>query len=206
MTPTRAVPHNVGELLACSTPKAWVEAALAQQDVLLMDHANCEKKAAATAVSFLFEYGDRFPDLQDALSRLAREELRHFEQVAKLMRRRGIKPRPMSAARYASGLRRHVRKREPERLTDLLVVGAFIEARSCERFRALTPVLDPDLSEFYRRLDAAESRHFQMYLGMARRYGGDEVEERIGVFREAERELIEEPDSSFRFHSGPPAA
>lgn len=205
MTSARAAPHGIEELLACATPRAWVEAALAQQDVLLMDHANCEKKAAATAVSFLFEYGDRFPDLQDALSRLAREELRHFEQVAKLMRRRGIKPRPMSAARYAGGLRRHVRKREPERLTDLLVVGAFIEARSCERFRALTPVLDPELSEFYRGLDAAEARHFQMYLGMARRYGGEEVEERIGVFREAERDLIEGADPTFRFHSGVPA-
>jgi tRNA-(ms[2]io[6]A)-hydroxylase len=166
-------------LLGCPTPARWVEAALAQQDVLLIDHANCEKKAAATAFNLMFRYGERLPELQEALSRLAREELRHFEQAARILRARGIGYRPLTAARYAEGLRRHLRKKEPERFTDLLVIGAFIEARSCERFGALAPVLDGELSAFYHGLDAAESRHFRLYLGMAEKYGAGDAAERV---------------------------
>lgn len=196
---------DIDALLGCSTPKAWVRAALVQQDVLLIDHANCEKKAAATAFNLMFRYGERLPEFQDAFSKLAREELRHFEQVTRLMRRRHVAYRPLTPARYAEGLRRHLRKREPERFTDLLVIGAFIEARSCERFRALTPVLDEELSAFYRGLEAAEARHFGLYLGMAERYGCGDVWERVGVLREAEAELIRSEDGVFRFHSGVPA-
>jgi len=196
---------DIDTLLGCSTPKAWVKTALGHQDVLLIDHANCEKKAAATAFNLMFRYGERLQELQDSLSKLAREELRHFEQVTRLMRRRHIAYRPLAPARYAEGMRRHLRKREPERLTDLLVIGAFIEARSCERFRALTPVLDEELSAFYRGLEAAEARHFCLYLGMAEEYGCGDVQERIGVLREAEAELIQSEDDVFRFHSGVPA-
>lgn len=199
------VPAIMKDLLACATPRAWVKAALAQQEVLLTDHANCEKKAAATAFNLMFRYGERFPEMQEALSKLAREELRHFEQVNRIMRRRGIPYRPLGPARYAEGLRKHLRKKEPERMTDLLVIGAFIEARSCERFEALMPVLDDGLSDFYRGLHAAEARHFQLYLGMARKYGTGDVDERIEVIAEAEAELIGSRDDVFRFHSGVPA-
>ncbi|MDE2139580.1 MAG: tRNA-(ms[2]io[6]A)-hydroxylase, partial [Gammaproteobacteria bacterium] len=187
-----------GHLLACPTPRAWLDAVPRQQDLLLLDHANCEKKAAATAFSLMFQYGDRYPELQEPLSRLAREELRHFEQVTRLMHRRGIALRPLSAARYAAGLRRHARKHEPERLADLLLVGAFIEARSCERFTALSTVLDAELADFYASLAGAEARHFSLYLGLAQRCGGDAVDGRAAVFAEAEQELIESPDRQFR--------
>jgi tRNA-(ms[2]io[6]A)-hydroxylase len=196
---------DIDALLGCPTPKLWVKAALAQQDVLLIDHANCEKKAAATAFNLMFRYGERLPELQDALSKLAREELRHFEQVTRLMRRRHVAYRPLAPAHYAEGLRRHLRRREPERFTDLLVIGAFIEARSCERFRALAPVLDEELSAFYRGLEAAEARHFGLYLDMAEKHGCGDVEERIEVLRVAEAELIRSEDDLFRFHSGVPA-
>ena len=200
----RRLPVSVEELLGCATPKTWVKAALAHLDVLLIDHANCEKKAAATALNLMFRYGERLPELQDALSKLAREELRHFEQVTRIMRRRRIAYRPLTAGRYAEGLRRHLRKKDPERLTDLLVIGAFIEARSCERFRALAPVLDEELSAFYHGLDAVEARHFGLYLGMAEKYGVGDVMERVGIFRETEAELIRSEDKVFRFHSGVP--
>ncbi|MDE2273563.1 MAG: tRNA-(ms[2]io[6]A)-hydroxylase [Gammaproteobacteria bacterium] len=194
-------------MLACPTPRAWLDAVPRQQDLLLLDHANCEKKAAATAFSLMFQYGDRYPELQEPLSRLAREELRHFEQVRRLMRRRGIALRPLSAARYAAGLRRHVRKHEPERLADLLLVGAFIEARSCERFTALSTVLDAELADFYASLAGAEARHFSLYLRWAQRYAGAALGARLAAFAETERELIETPDREFRFHSGiPPGA
>jgi tRNA 2-(methylsulfanyl)-N6-isopentenyladenosine37 hydroxylase len=197
---------TVSELLACPTPKAWVKAAAGNVDTLLIDHANCEKKAAATAMNLIFRYGERLPDLQDTLCKLAREELRHFEQVTRIMRRRGIPYRPLTAARYAEGLRKHLRKPDRERLTDLLVIGAFIEARSCERFEAVVPVLDEELGSFYRGLHAAEARHFQLYLGMARKYGADDVDERIEVIAAAEAELIKASDEEFRFHSGVPIA
>ena len=197
--------QEINRFLACPTPPEWIVAASVNQDILLLDHANCEKKAAATALNLMFQYGDRDPALQENMSRLAREELRHFEQVTRLLRKRGIGSRPLGAARYAAGLRSHVRKREPERLIDLLIIGAFIEARSCERFEAVTAVLDPDLADFYRGLAAAESRHFGLYLALAEQRGGNTVNSRISEFAAFEADLIRHPDDSFRFHSGIPA-
>ncbi|HVC37958.1 MAG TPA: tRNA-(ms[2]io[6]A)-hydroxylase [Gammaproteobacteria bacterium] len=194
---------DIHKLLACATPQAWITAALKHLDILLLDHANCEKKAAATAMSLMFRYGERYPQIQETLPRLAREELRHFEQVTRLMQQRGIQFRPLSAARYAGSLRKHVRKHEPERLVDLLVIGALIEARSCERFHALAPMLDAELAEFYGRLAAAESRHFNVYLKLARLIGGDAAAARLKLFAEIEAGLITDKDREFRFHSGP---
>ena len=193
------------DFLRCATPDAWVEAALGQQELLLIDHANCEKKAASTALNLMFRYsGD--VDFLGGLSRLAREELRHFEQVLKLMRARGIAYRRIDASRYAQGLRELVRTHEPARLVDTLIAGAFIEARSCERFARLAPHLDAELAHFYRSLLRSESRHFRDYLAAARKAAdGACIEERIGVFAERERALIEAEDTQFRFHSGPPA-
>lgn len=194
------------DFLPCPTPLAWVEAALAQPGLLLTDHANCEKKAAGTALNLMFRYSAD-AGLMDWLSRLAREELRHFEQVLAVMKRRGLAFRPLAAARYAGGLRALVRSHEPARLVDTLIAGALIEARSCERFAALAPRLDPELGAFYSRLLASESRHFRSYLAAAQRLAGAAVlGERIAVFAARERELIESPDTEFRFHSGPPGA
>ncbi len=192
------------DFLRCATPQAWIEAALVAPELLLIDHAHCEKKAASTALNLMFRYVDR-PALLDKLSRLAREELRHFEQVLKIMRRRGIAYRHLTPSRYAGALRERVRSHEPGRLTDLLIVGAFIEARSCERFEALAPYLDEELAAFYRGLCASESRHFSDYLALAREAGNDDVGERAGMFAELEAELVTRADSEFRFHSGPPA-
>ncbi len=198
------IPSDINELLACATPPAWLAAARENVDLLLLDHANCEKKAAATALSLIFEYGDRYPQMQEVLSRLAREELRHFEQVLRLLQKRGVQGKPLSASRYAGGLRRHVRRHEPERLVDLLIIGALIEARSCERFRALAPQLDAELSEFYAGLSAAESRHYGVYLKLAMQIGGDTLMDRIRHFANIESRLITDDDRGFRFHSGPP--
>src|SRR5690606_9447942 len=191
--------------LHCATPDAWLEAACADLPTLLIDHANCEKKAAATAVTLLYRYVER-PELIWHASRLAREELRHFEQVTALMAQRGIAYRQLGSARYAGGLHRHIRSHEPARLIDTLIVGAIIEARSCERFARLAPRLDAELGRFYRGLLASESRHFQSYLKLAQQYAGEPIDERVQFFLEVERELIESPDTEMRFHSGPPQA
>ncbi|HAJ86493.1 tRNA-(ms[2]io[6]A)-hydroxylase [Stutzerimonas stutzeri] len=197
---------DLNDFLDCATPAAWVEAALQNQDVMLIDHGNCEKKAAGSAFQLMFRYVDK-PDLQNKMSRLAREELRHFEQVLAIIRRREIELRNVGSSRYAAGLRELVRNHEPYRLTDTLVIGAFIEARSCERFAVLVPHLDEELGKFYHGLLKSEARHFQDYLRLAYLYGdAADVGATIVRVRERERELIESPDSEFRFHSGVPAA
>lgn len=195
---------EIHEFLGCRTPDAWITAALADQQTLLIDHKNCEFKAASTALSLMAKYST-YVDLLNAMSRLAREELVHHEQVLRIMKRRKIGLRPVSAARYASGLRKVVRTHEPHKLVDTLVVGAFIEARSCERFEALVPHLDEELGKFYFGLLKSEARHFQNYLKLAYQYGeARDVDQAIERVRAAERELIESPDTEFRFHSGIP--
>ncbi len=189
------------EFLPCATPGAWVEWALREQDILLIDHAHCEKKAASTALNLMFRYVDR-PELLDKLSQLAREELLHFEQVLALMRERQVIYGHLSPSRYAQGLRQHVCTSEPGRLVDTLIVGALIEARSCERFAALAPHVDESLGRYYRYLLKSESRHFQDYLDLARLYAEEPIDGRIDMFRAVEKTLIEEPDRLFRFHSG----
>ena len=197
---------EIHEFLGCRTPAAWVEAALANPEILLIDHKNCEFKAASTALSLMAKYSTHV-DLINMMSRLAREELVHHEQVLRIMKRRKIGLRPVSAARYASALHKVVRTHDPHRLVDTLVVGAFIEARSCERFEALVPHLDEELGKFYFGLLKSEARHFQGYLKLAYQYGDEQdVAQAIERVRAVEQELIESPDSEFRFHSGVPAA
>ncbi len=195
---------EIHDFLGCRTPDAWVQAAVQQQEVMLLDHKNCEFKAASTALSLIAKYGQHL-DLINYMSRLAREELVHHEQVLRILKKRKIGLRPVSASRYASGLRAVVRTHEPHKLVDTLVVGAFIEARSCERFEAVVPHLDEELSKFYFGLLKSEARHFQNYLRFAYQYGdAADVERSVARVRAVEQELIESPDSEFRFHSGVP--
>ncbi|WP_249676243.1 tRNA-(ms[2]io[6]A)-hydroxylase [Pseudomonas abieticivorans] len=196
---------EIHEFLGCRTPQTWVQAALADQETMLIDHKNCEFKAASTALSLIAKYCTHV-DLINMMSRLAREELVHHEQVMRLMKRRKIELRPLSAGRYASGLRKVVRTHEPVKLVDTLVVGAFIEARSCERFEALVPHLDEELGKFYTGLLMSEARHYQGYLKLAYQYGdAADIAKVIEKVRAAEAELIDSPDSEFRFHSGVPS-
>jgi tRNA-(ms[2]io[6]A)-hydroxylase len=183
-----------------------VSQAGANRDVLLIDHANCEKKAASTALSLMFAYAEDL-HLTDKMSRLAREELRHYEQVAKLLKTLKIVPQRLSPGRYAERLRKLVAKSEPQREVDLMICGAFIEARSCERFAALAPAIGAEAGQLFHGLHAAEARHFQVYLGLARRAAARvdiELEARVAAFAECEAELVDSRDEVFRFHSGRP--
>ena len=170
----------------------------------MIDHANCEKKAAATAMSLMHRYTENTL-LLNKMSRLAREELRHFEQVLKLMTQRGIVYQSVTASRYAQTLRENVRKNDPHKLVDTLIVGALIEARSCERFAALAPHVDETLGEFYTSLLKSESRHFADYISLAKGLEtASAVEDRVVLFRSVEKELIESVDNEMRFHGGVP--
>ena len=192
------------DFLPCQSPEAWVNWAVENQSLLLNDHAHCEKKAASTAMSLMYRYVDR-DNLLHKMSRLAREELLHFEQVHKIMRKRDVAYEHLTASRYADGLRKYIRTHEPARLVDTLIIGAFVEARSCERFAMLAPHLDEELSKFYVSLLKSEARHFEDYLALAEEYAGEPIDERVAFFREIEHKLIIEPDEMFRMHSGPPA-
>lgn len=194
--------QEIHEFLPCRTPAAWIDNALANQDLMLIDHAHCEKKAASTALSLMYRYVDN-ADLLNKMSRLAREELRHFEQVLAIMKKRGVEYGHLTPSRYAAGLRDLVRKEDPGRLVDVLIVGAIIEARSCERFAALAPHLDEKLEHFYNSLLKSEARHYQDYLTLAVEANGGPVNDRVAEFLAVEQGLIESPDGEFRFHSGP---
>lgn len=201
------VPNSIATFFDTPTPAEWVREACDRLPELLHDHANCELKAASTALGFIYRYPGRAA-LAHRMSRLAREELRHFEQVRKMLAERNVPFAHVSASRYAGTLRRQVRDSEPERLTDLLLVGALIEARSCERFAALVPELPADISGFYAGLLASEARHFEHYLDFARTEAGiDEAsfDERLRELKSVEAELISSPDPQFRFHSGVPS-
>jgi len=203
---TRAAPENIAAFFDTPTPEAWIDEARSRLPELLLDHANCELKAASTALGLIYRYPERAA-LASRMSRLAREELRHFEQVRKIMDERSIPFEHISASRYAGSLRDVVRKNEPDRLLDLLLVGALIEARSCERFAALVPQLPDDLSKFYSGLLESEARHFEHYLDFAKSECGlddDTFNRRLKELKSLEAELISTPDEQFRFHSGCP--
>ena len=207
MSSVEALVAGIQAFLPCLTPDAWVAAALQRdhESTLLIDHANCEKKAAATALALMHRYTDNSV-LMNKMSRLAREELRHFEQVTKIMAARDIPYEPLSASRYAQGLHKGVRRQEPGRLIDTLIVGALIEARSCERFARLAPELDKELGDFYFSLLKSEARHYADYLCLAKSLTGDaHLADRLDYFRGLEADLVESADIEFRFHSGPVA-
>jgi tRNA-(ms[2]io[6]A)-hydroxylase len=200
------VPENIAAFLDTATPDDWLDEAGKRLPEMLLDHANCELKAASTALGFLYRYPERTA-LAQRMSRLAREELRHFEQVRSIMDEMGIPFERLTASRYAGGLRDAVRHEEPFKLLDMLLVGALIEARSCERFAKIAPRLPERLGRFYAGLLASEARHFEHYVAFAKSECGvaeDEIDVRLEALKAIEAALITEPDDEFRFHSGLP--
>ena len=200
------VPDNIAAFLDTPTPAGWLDEAGKRLPEMLLDHANCELKAASTALGFLYRYPERTA-LAQRMSKLAREELRHFEQVRSIMDDMGVPFERLSASRYAGGLREVVRHEEPYKLLDMLLIGALIEARSCERFAKIAPHLPEKLGRFYAGLLASEARHFEHYIAFAKSECGleeDEVDARLEELKKIEAALISEPDDEFRFHSGTP--
>lgn len=198
---------HIYDFLGCATPTGWLDAAKADLPTIIQDHANCEKKAAGTAMNLMFRY-EKYRDLQVKLSRLVREEMQHYEQVLGFMKKRGQEWQHLPAGRYASQLLKLKRTYEPAAMADVLIIGAFIEARSCERFAALAEVIandEPELAEYYIFLLKSESRHYKDYIALAKSLYEDELEVRIETFRQKEAELISTPDTELRFHSGVPS-
>lgn len=192
------------DFLTIPTPVEWLNYAAHNIPLLLIDHAHCERKAAATAINFMSKYPEK-KELINLMSPLAREELLHFEKVIQIMNQRAIPFGPLQPSDYASRMHQHVTSRHgKERLRDQLIIGAIIEARSCERFSAIIHYLnDEELEKFYNSLIKSESRHFENYLKLAKLYGG-EIDTRLEVFLSIENHFILSEDTVFRFHSGIP--
>ncbi len=143
-------------------------------------------------------------DLIDKMVLLIKEELHHFYQVFEIMESRGIEYYSIKPSRYAKGMIRNVTSYEPNTLIDKLIIGAYIEARSCERFATLAPYLDDELNNFYVSLLRSEARHYQDYLALAEQIAGEDISDRVKFFGELEAQLISSPDEDFKFHSGEP--
>lgn len=177
--------------LQCSTSEEWVAAVNRDPAMVLRDHAHCEKKAATMAISLLNRYPEK-SGLVAAMAELAEEELGHFRKVIAKMTERGIELTPDRGDRYARQLHELIRRKEPQRLLDTLLVSSLIEARSCERFSLLsTSVTDPDLRGFYRSLLESEARHRTEFLSLARTYfDRGEVDARLDELEAAEAAII----------------
>lgn len=178
--------------LRVQTPARWVRLALERFDEVLVDHAHCEKKAAAQALSMLAAF-PQAPGLARAMARLAREEAGHLSQVLALMEKRGLALGRDCGDPYAQGLQARVRQPARERLLDRLLVSALIETRSEERLRLLAEGLgEPELRDFYARLADAEKGHGELFLRLARRSVPEELEARLDVLLDHEARLVRE--------------
>lgn len=195
--------------LASATAPDWAERALAQLPETLLDHAHCEKKAASTAVGFLFRYAEH-QALMVPLSRLAREELGHFEEVLAHLAARGIAFERRHPSLYAAELCRIIRSSEPRKVIDTLLCCALIEARSCERMKLFAEALEargdePALARLYRGLLAAEARHQRAYVDMAlslQLMPEDKVRARLGEIARHEAQVIAQLPKGPRLHDG----
>lgn len=194
---------HIHAFLYCETPQQWIDVALTDLKTVLIDHATNEMKAAQSAMTLISKNPHKL-DLLNKMSRLAREELLHFEQVLKILKKRKIPYQAIKASSYAAKMAKSIHKNQKEALIDTLIIGAIIEARSCERFYKLAPFLDDELKKFYMSLLKSESRHFQDYLNLAALYSETPIDERVSFFLAIEKESILGPDPVFRFHSGVP--
>ena len=188
--------------LKSNTDARWLGQVREHLDEILIDHAHCEKKAAGTAMNLIFAYVDR-DELCLAMEEIVREELEHFRMVLELLKKRSIRFRRLKPSSYGRKLNELVRKQEPERAVDRLLVAGLIEARSCERFALLRDELaDAELAEFYGSLFESEARHHATYTRLAKIFApADVVHQRLEWMAQQEASIIAEGDQLARMHS-----
>jgi tRNA-(ms[2]io[6]A)-hydroxylase len=188
--------------LKSDSSERWVQQALDNIDVVLIDHAHCEKKVAGYALNLMFAYIEH-EDLCRAMTEIVNEELEHFHMVLDLLKKRGVRFRRIKPSGYGKRLNELVRKGEPERAIDRLLVASLIEARSCERFdllRQRSP--DAELRDFYGSLFASEARHHSTFARLARTFAEQPVvDQRLEELATAEAEILAEGEPSPRVHS-----
>lgn len=188
--------------LHSTSPDRWLLQVRDHLADVLIDHAHCEQKAASTAMDLMFDYVEN-EDLCREMTEIVREELEHFELVRSLLKNRGIRFLRLKPGTYGRKLKELVRRQEPGRAVDRLLVAALIEARSCERFVLLRDHLkDPALQAFYGSLYESEARHHATYVRLAKQFSDDQlVNKRLQELAELEAAIIEEGCELPRVHS-----
>jgi tRNA-(ms[2]io[6]A)-hydroxylase len=188
--------------LQSETDQRWLAQVDDALELILMDHAHCEKKAAGTALNLIFAYVED-AELCREMTEIVNEELEHFHMVVELLDRRGVKLRRLKPSSYGRRLNDLVRKQEPQRAVDRLLVAGLIEARSCERFQTLARhVQDPELAAFYQSLFESEARHHSTYTRLAKHFAPEgEVTRRLDELAALEAQIIAEGDPDPRMHS-----
>jgi len=184
------------------TSAAWIQQAIDHLDVILLDHSHCERKAAGVALNLMFRYPSS-QKLVRMLTAIAQEELEHFEQVNQWLDRKQIALAPLSAPPYGAGLKAEIRKTEPDRMLDSLLIAGLIEARSHERLGLLgLHCPEPELAKFYRGLMASEARHYGAYWTLATTYFDREtVNQRLEEMAIVESNLLATLHPEPRIHS-----
>lgn len=188
--------------LQCETPARWLEQVDRDLPAILIDHAHCEKKAAGTALNLIFAYVEDL-ELCREMTLIVNEELEHFHLVLDLLAKRGIRFRRLKPSSYGRELNDLVRKQEPQKAVDRLLVAGLIEARSCERFNVLAAhVKDQELTEFYRSLFESEARHHTTYTRLAKHFAPEAVVmQRLDELAAAEAAIITRGEELPRVHS-----
>jgi len=188
--------------LRSQTSARWLAQVDAHLDQILIDHAHCEKKAAGTALNLIFAYVENV-DLCRAMTEIVNEELEHFHLVLDLLARRNIRFRRLKPSSYGRELNDLVRKQEPQRAVDRLLVAGLIEARSCERFHVLAEhVQDRELAEFYGSLFESEARHHTTYTRLAKDFAPEAaVMARLDELAAVEAAIIDRGEELPRMHS-----
>jgi tRNA 2-(methylsulfanyl)-N6-isopentenyladenosine37 hydroxylase len=195
-------PNHKIKLLRQPTKDEWLQQALNNLDLILLDHSHCERKAAGVAVNLLFRY-PTYVDLIRQLTAIAKEELEHFEQVNQWLDQKGIALATLKPSPYGATLKEAVRKREPHRLLDSLLISALIEARSHERLGLLGQFCpEPALAQFYRGLMASEARHYGIYWVLATQYFDRQVvDARLEELADLESKILSTVYPEPRIHS-----
>jgi tRNA-(ms[2]io[6]A)-hydroxylase len=188
--------------LKSSSNRRWLQQVDAHFDEILIDHAHCEKKAAGTALNLIFHYVEN-EELCREMASIVVEELEHFQMVVDLLKRRGIRFRRLKPSQYGRKLNDLVRRQEPQRAVDRLLVAGLIEARSCERFQVLAEhVADPEIAAFYRGLFESEARHHATYTRLAMHVAPEaDVIARLDELAELEAAIMDEGEELPRMHS-----
>jgi tRNA-(ms[2]io[6]A)-hydroxylase len=188
--------------LQSTSADRWLLQVTEHLDEILIDHAHCEKKAAGCAMNLMFAYVDN-EELCRAMTEIVTEELSHFHLVLDLLKKRGIKFRRLTPSNYGRQLNDLVRKFEPDRAVDRLLVAGLIEARSCERFALLRDRLpDRELADFYGSLFESEARHHSTYVRLAKSFASEtQVRQRLEELAAQEAQIIFVGDEKPRMHS-----
>ncbi|PQO28157.1 tRNA-(ms[2]io[6]A)-hydroxylase [Blastopirellula marina] len=188
--------------LKSESSQRWLDQVEKHTDLVLIDHAHCEKKAAGTALNLIFAYVED-EELCREMTSIVNEELEHFHMVLELLKRRGVKFRRLKPSNYGNQLHELIRNQEPQRAVDRLLIAGLIEARSCERFGLLRKHLpDAELRDFYDSLFESEARHHAVYVRLAKHYAPEsEVMARLDELAAAEAAIIAAGDENARVHS-----